>query len=294
MNISHKNLRAFVQVAKSTTFADAASRLHLTQPALSSAIKKMESELGGKLFSRSTRRVELTPEGQSLLPNAIRLLQDWEDTFNDIQNLFSMEQGKLHIAAMPSFAESKLPNLLKNYNTRHPNIRLRIFDVVMERAVETVLDGGAEVGFTFEPQRKEGLDFLPLFDDAFVVIVNAEHPLAHNSNVSWRDCLQHPFVIMNRGSAVRQWTDEHLSQYGEPRIVAETGQLGTLGQLIVQGLGIAVMPSLCVPNMKKLGLVSLTINDDPLIKSVGMIKLAHRELSVAAQSLWEYAKQKHR
>ncbi len=294
MNISHKNLRAFVQVAKSTTFADAAGRLHLTQPALSSAIKKMESELGGKLFSRSTRRVELTPEGQSLLPNAIRLLQDWEDTFNDIQNLFSMEQGKLHIAAMPSFAESKLPNLLKAYNTRHPNIRLRIFDVVMERAVETVLDGGAEVGFTFEPQRKEGIDFLPLFDDAFVVIVNSEHPLANKKNVNWHNCLQHPFVIMNRGSAVRQWTDEHLGQYGEPRIVAETGQLGTLGQLIQQGLGIAVMPSLSVPNMKKLGLVSLTINEDPLIKSVGMIKLAHKELSVAAQSLWDYTKRKYR
>lgn len=112
MSISYRNMLAFIRVAESATFAEAAEKLHLTQPALSSAIKKMEEQLGGKLFSRSTRRVSLTPEGQTLLPNAKRLVNEWDETFHDMQNLFAMQQGKLTIAAMPSFAESKLQHTI--------------------------------------------------------------------------------------------------------------------------------------------------------------------------------------
>ena len=81
MDVSYRQVKAFVEVAKSSTFAEAAVNLHLTQPALSSAIKKMEEQLGGKLFKRNTRNVSLTPEGEVLFPNALRLLHDWDNTF---------------------------------------------------------------------------------------------------------------------------------------------------------------------------------------------------------------------
>ena len=90
MSISYRNMLAFIRVAESATFAEAAEKLHLTQPALSSAIKKMEEQLGGKLFSRSTRRVTLTPEGHTLLPTARRLVNEWDETYHDMQNLFAM------------------------------------------------------------------------------------------------------------------------------------------------------------------------------------------------------------
>ena len=287
MNISYRNLQAFVYVAHSSTFAEAALKLHLTQPALSSAIKKMEEQLGGRLFTRSTRRVELTREGEALLPNAIRILRDWDDTFSDIQNLFAMEKGRLTVAAMPSFAESHLPRLLKQYHQLAPNINLRILDVVMEQVIHEVSEGRAELGFTFEPERKDGLTFTSLFEDRFVVVVNAEHPLAHRSQVHWQECLHYSMVMMNRGSAVRAWTQQKLSNFGEAIIVAETGQLGTLGQLIKQGLGIAVMPSLCISHMENIGLKAIAIESDPLIKQVGMVKNTWRDMSVAAQKLWD-------
>ena len=133
MDVSYRQIKAFVEVAKSSTFAEAAVNLHLTQPALSSAIKKMEEQLGGKLFQRNTRNVSLTPEGEVLFPNALRLLHDWDNTFSDIQNLFAMAKGQLTICAMPSFAESHLPNILSVFHQRIPNVNLRIVDVVMVR-----------------------------------------------------------------------------------------------------------------------------------------------------------------
>lgn len=286
MAISYRNMLAFLRVAESATFAEAAEKLHITQPALSSAIKKMEEQLGGKLFSRSTRRVQLTPEGATLLPSARRLINDWDDTFDDMQHLFSMRQGKLTIAAMPSFADSRLPLIIRRYHAEHQNIRLRVLDVVMEAVIASVQTGRAEIGFTFEPEVDDGLEFHPLFEDSFVVVVDSTHELAAKGAVSWKTCLSYPFITMNRGSAVRNWTEGMANEFGSLSIVAETGQLGSVGQLVAQGLGISIVPALCGPQMEARGLRCLSIKDKPLIKRVGMIRASRRSLSVAAQTLW--------
>mgnify|MGYP001041003674 CR=1 FL=1 len=287
MNISYRNLQAFVYVAQSNSFAEAADKLHLTQPALSSAIKKLEEQIGGSLFIRSTRRVSLTPEGRVFLPHALRVLRDWDDALSDIQTLFAMEKGQLTIAAMPSFAESHLPSLLATYHSLAPNINIRIVDVVMENVIDEVKKGRADIGFTFEPMAADGLDFVPLFNDQFVAVVNPHHPLAVHTSIEWAQCIAHSFVMMNRGSAVRRWTQEKLEQCGVINIVAETGQLATLGRLICQGLGMSIMPSICKLQMESIGLKTLAIIDAPLIKKVGLVKSTQRGMSVAAKQLWQ-------
>ncbi|AXR06543.1 LysR family transcriptional regulator [Salinimonas sediminis] len=287
MAISYRNMLAFIRVAESSTFAEAAEKLHLTQPALSSAIKKMEEQLGGKLFSRSTRSVKLTPEGETLLPSARRLINDWDDTFEEIQNLFAVQQGRLTVAAMPSFAESHLPPILQRYHAAHPNIRLRVLDVVMEATLESVLSTKAEIGFTFEPENTDGLHFVPLFEDKFVAVLYPQHPLANQPAVAFSHLLQSPFIAMNRGSAVRKWIEGIAGDFGHLHIIAETGQLGSVGQLISQGLGVSVVPQLCEPQMRRNGLLCIPLSDSPLIKQVGMVKAARTTMSVAAQTLWQ-------
>ncbi|WP_018981720.1 LysR family transcriptional regulator [Salinimonas chungwhensis] len=288
MSVSYRNMLAFLKVAESSTFAEAAEKLHLTQPALSSAIKKMEEQLGGKLFSRSTRRVQLTPEGETLLPSARRLIHEWDDTLEEMQNLFSVRQGKLTIAAMPSFAESRLPELLRKYHSNFPNIRLRILDVVMEDTIDAVLAGRAEIGFTFEPESTEGCVFTPLFNDAFVAVLYPAHPLAQKRSVDFVQLLKSPLIAMNRGSAVRKWTEQISQRYGALNIIAETGQLGSVGQLIAQKMGVSVMPQLCQRQMERNGLICLPINDNPLVRRVGMIRASRQGFSVAAQALWDH------
>lgn len=287
MSVSYRNMLAFIRVAESATFAEAAEKLHLTQPALSSAIKKMEEQMGGKLFSRSTRRIHLTPEGETLLPTAKRLIDEWDETFQDMQNLFAVRQGKLTLAAMPSFAESRLPQILHQYHARYPNIRLRILDVVMEEVIDSVLAGRAELGFTFEPEVMDGLVFSPMFDDCFVAVVYKNHPLAKNNTVDLKHCFSYPFIAMNRGSAVRKWTEQAAGRHGSINIIAETGQLGSVGQLIAQGLGISVVPALCRAQMQSRGLHCISIKNNPLVKRVGLVRLARGGMSVAAQALWE-------
>ncbi|MCW8092242.1 LysR family transcriptional regulator [Alteromonas sp. ASW11-130] len=288
MSISYRNMYAFIQVADSSTFAEAADKLHITQPALSIAIKKMESQLGGALFSRSTRRVQLTPEGRTLLPNARRLINEWDDTVLDMRNLFAMKKGTLSIAAMPSFAASRLPDILKQFHNKQPNVRIRVLDVVMENVIEMVVAGKVELGFTFEPEICDGLCFQPLFNDSFIVVVHSHHPLAHfKSGVEWKNVCQSDFIAMNRGSSLRKWIDEIAIDHGALNIVAETGQLGTIGQLIKQQMGISIVPSLCHEQMENIGLVCLPLFNAPLQKNVGMIRSLRGSMSVASITLWE-------
>jgi LysR family carnitine catabolism transcriptional activator len=290
MSVSYKNMCAFVSVAQAATFAEAAEKLCLSQPALSTSIKNMEIQLGGQLFTRSTRRVALTPEGATFLPIAKRLIEDWNSALNDVQDLFSIQKGRLTVASMPSFAEGNLAQILQVYHQRHPNIMLRVHDVVMERVIEAVQSGRADIGFVFEPESLQGLSFTPLLTDNFCVVMPQGHPLAARSSVSLKDIQGYSLVAMNIGSSIRQWMDiAFIEEKVQPTIIAEASQLGTLGQLVKTGLGLAIVPQLSKQQMLNKSLHCVPLNNALLKKRVGMIALTTAGLSNAAQKLWETA-----
>lgn len=283
--ISIKNLQAFTVLAKCQSFAEAAQQLHISQPALSSSIKKMEGQLGGALFSRSTRSVKLSPEGVSFLPVAKRLLDDWDNALDDVKQLFKLEKGLLTIASMPSFAEGVLPDLLASFGYAQPNIGIRVHDVVMELAIDSVLSERSEIGFVFEPEEKDTLNFYPMFDDEFIVIMPPKHPLNVCSEITLDSLLEYPFVSMNRGSITREWVDQKLSSTERKiRTTVEASQFSTVGNLVYSGLGIAIVPSIVQGQMEAKGCLSRTVSDLNIVKRVGLITPKHGALSSAAKA----------
>jgi LysR family carnitine catabolism transcriptional activator len=281
---------AFISVAQSSTFAEAAEKLCLSQPALSTSIKNMESQLGGQLFTRSTRRVTLTPEGKIFLPIAKRLIDDWDSALSDVQDLFSVQKGRLTVASMPSFAEGPLAKILQEYHQTHPNIMLRVHDVVMERVIDAVQTGRADIGFVFEPESLQGLSFAPLLTDNFCAVMPAQHELVGLSAISLNDIKPYPLVAMNMGSSIREWVNRAFELEGiQPLITAEASQLGTLGQLVKTGLGLAIVPQLCKQQMINKDLRCVPLKDDVLKKQVGMIAKSPKSLSSAGQKLWHLA-----
>src|SRR5690348_4031355 len=147
-----RQLKAFTAVAQTLSFARACERLHLSQPALSLAIRNLEEALGGRLLARTTRQVRLTPEGAALLPQALQLLADWENVRERLRQRFTLQRGHVTMAAMPSFAANILPRILREYRERYPNVEVSIHDVVQEQVVEMVASGRVELGFGFEPE----------------------------------------------------------------------------------------------------------------------------------------------
>ncbi|MGV8598007.1 LysR family transcriptional regulator, partial [Pseudomonas aeruginosa] len=136
--MSIKQLRAFLAVAHTLNFAQASERLNISQPALSLAIRGLEDALGGPLLLRTTRRVTLTPEGETFFPMARQLLADWDNAEEAMRQRFTLQMGKVAIAAMPSFAGNPLPPILKAFRDRYAGINVAVHDVINEQVFEMI------------------------------------------------------------------------------------------------------------------------------------------------------------
>jgi LysR family carnitine catabolism transcriptional activator len=109
MHLSIRQMQAFKTVAEAGSFKDAADRLHLSQPALSAAIRKLEETLGVRLFDRTTRRMALTAEGHELLRLSARLIDEFETVTGDLRDYLARRRGRVVVAALPSLAAITLP-----------------------------------------------------------------------------------------------------------------------------------------------------------------------------------------
>lgn len=281
-----KQLRAFLAVAQSLSFAQACERLHLSQPALSLAIKTLEESLGGQLLVRTTRSVALTPEGETLLPIARRLLADWDDAEELLHQHFTLQLGKVAIAAMPSFASNLLPVALKAFRDRHPKVNVAVHDVINEQVLEMVRSHRVELGIAFEPSSLEGLAFTPFYSDRFVAVVPAGCALAERDTVSWAELLGEPFITLQRPSAVRLLLEDSVAaRHGHLPVAFESHQLVTVGRMVAQGLGVSAVPSLCIQQMEELGARCVPLDAPQVERRVGLLRLASHQLSTAAQAL---------
>ncbi|PLV14776.1 LysR family transcriptional regulator [Pseudomonas guariconensis] len=284
MNV--KQLRAFITVAKYQSFAQAGEHLHVSQPALSLTIKALEDNLGGALLTRTTRSVSLTPEGEVLLPLARRLLADWDDTEEMLRQRFTLQLGRVSVAAMPAFAGNLLPRSLKVFRQRYPKVNVTVHDVINEQVLELVRHRRVELGIGFEPENLDGLRFHPLYLDRFVAVVPADSPLASQPQVTWQDLLAQDFIALQRPSAVRLLMEQNVAaSHGKLTAAFESHQLSTVGRMVANGLGVSAVPALCVNQMQELGARCVALVEPRVERRIGVIALADHKLSTAAQAL---------
>ncbi len=286
MTATIKQIRAFVAVAKTQSFADACGVVHLSQPALSLAIKKLEESVGGRLMDRTTRTLTLTPEGEAFLPVAQRLLADWDDALEELNNRFALRRGKVAVAAMPSFAGNLLPGVILRYRKQYPQINVTVHDVVAEDVVEMVRSGRVELGLAFDPGDNDELRFTPLFQDDFVAVLPAGHALLAKAQLSWKTLAAENFILLQRPSSIRLMMEEQLANQGvQLTTVFEAHQLVTIGRMVATGLGVSVMPSLCIEQMQEMGAQCRPLIAPAVSRRVGILSRHRHPLSAAALAL---------
>src|SRR3989338_5989400 len=132
MNVTLRQLRAFVALAKTCSFTEAAASLHVTQSALSGLIKELEQTLGVQVVNRSTRKVGLAEVGREFYPLAARLLQDLDGALDTIADLKALKRGLVRIAAPQLMSASVLPEVIAGFRQQHPDIEIRLLDCMVE------------------------------------------------------------------------------------------------------------------------------------------------------------------
>ncbi|WP_311945999.1 LysR family transcriptional regulator [Halomonas piscis] len=292
MRPSIRQLQAFVTIAELGSFVEAAERLHLSQPALSITIRKLEQAVGGMLFNRSPRGIQLTPEGRFFLPTARRLLADWEAALGDLSELFNKQRGKITLAALPTLAAGFLPAVLADYRRRYPNIAISVHDVLANQVDELVSDHRADIGFSVRPTASEAIRFEPLLDDHFVAVCPRDHPLMAQEAVFWADLLDYPIIGVSRLSSTRQAIEQVLQQLDrEMDLMCEVSQIGTAGRMVAAGLGVAALPSLSFRQISAEGLDWRPLSAPHVPRSLGILTPSRGTLSAAATAMFDLVRE---
>lgn len=286
MNLSARQLRAFVALADERHFTRAAQRCHLTQPAFSALIRSLEDAAGLRLFDRNTRHVELTAEGRVLDASARRLLADMDLVMDDLRDHAARRRGRVALAALPSLAAGWLPGLLARFSQAHPGIVLDLRDALLDPCLDMVQSG--QVDFAVASRRPDmtDLDSEFLHADRYFLVCRADHPLAAQSQVRLRDIVRYPVIQLARGSSVRKHLDEALGA-DAPLPVFEVEHLATVTGLVRAGLGVSVVPAMTLFHFRSDDLRVVPLAGRALTRPLYLVQRKGRSLSMAAQALYE-------
>ena len=288
MNFDLADLRAFVAVAELNSFRAAADAIHLSQPALSRRVEKLESALGVRLFERTTRSVSLTAVGRDFSRKARSLLDDLEDSLLSMQAVAASQQGEVVIACVPSAVYYFLPKVLRDFHDQHPRIRVRIIDDSANAALESVARGEADFGINIIGTQEPEIEFEAILKEPFVVACHRSHPLARLKKASWAQLAQYDFMTVDKSSGNRLLVDLALANSDiRPSWCFEAKHVSTLLGLVEAGLGVAVVPRLSMPQGEHATLAMVALVEPTIDRTVGLIRRGGRELPPAARKLYE-------
>lgn len=286
MNLSSRDLRAVIALAEARNFTRAAERCHLSQSAFSSLIRSIEDDLGARLFDRTTRNVELTPEGQLFAASARRLLADLDDMVGNFRDYATRQRGRVSIAALPSMAAGWLPQVLAEFRAAHPGIELELFDLLSDQCLALVRAGRADLAIAAAGPQEKDLQTVALCADRFHLVCRRDHPLATAARLRLKDLADYPFVHLARTSSVRQHLDAALHPL-QMRTLLEVEQLATVAALVEAGLGITVVPALTLFHFRRPSLAVRPLQPARLTRRIYLVRRRGHGLSAAARGLYE-------
>lgn len=293
INITSRDLRAFLAVANSRSFSQAARQMSLSQSALSTLISRLEDAFGTRLFDRTTRTVALTAAGEVLASHADQLLSDMERTVNAVQDVTTLRRGRVAIAALPSLAAHVIPPLFRSYGKKYPDIKLALIDTLSEPAFELVREGRVDFALTAANPAYTDLDYVPLTTDSFVLLAACNHPLGREiGEVRLTDTLSALHISMSRHTSVRQYMEAAALQNGFGFHPAyEVDHLATIGAMVSEELGVAALPSMAADVISGKNIVRRPLVSPIIRRSIGLVRCREGSLSPAAEAMLSMLKQ---
>jgi DNA-binding transcriptional LysR family regulator len=289
MNVTLRQIRALVAVARTGSFTLAAESLYITQSALSGLIKELEQTLDTRLVDRSTRRVHLTDIGEWLYPQLDALLSELDGLLRRVSDQQALTTGLVRVAASQLLASTLMPDLMAAYQAQYPGIRIKLVDTPVEGVMARVFAG--EVDFGIGPEREPNSDITStlLFSGPFMAVFPRDHPLAGRRRLLWADLTKYPLITLQGQFSellARDLRSGNADVNFEP--AHEVAYMSTALSMVNAGLGV----SLCIPYAASLveayGLEMRPVGGPEVRRSFEVFTRKGRSLSAAAQSLLDF------
>lgn len=271
-----RHLRYFIAVGENLHFGRAAEQLHISQPPLTRQIQQLEEELGVALFVRTNRRVELTAAGQQLLGEARPLLAQFEALKHQVSESAAGRLGKLAIGFISVADYHVLPPLLREFQSRYPNVTLNLREATTDLQLDALRNGEIDIGIVLAPLTDASLQFQPLFQEELVAVLpysDEENSAPSRAKVmSVRALAEQPFVMFPRHSAPGLYDAivETCARAGfTPRIAQEAIQMQTIISLVSVGMGVALVPA-SLTNLGRAGVTYRPLKEKSPLVTTGL------------------------
>ena len=277
-----RQLRAFAVLARTGSFTKAATELHLTQSAVSHAMKALEQEAGCRLLDRTGKKVTPTEAGELLLVHAERILAEMAHARAALEKLGKWGQSRLRIGASATACQHVLPPVLREFGQEFPKCRITIEPGDTPEMIELLRNGKIDLAVNLEPPSREPLEFRPLFHDEMRVIVAPSHPWAVNGRVPREDVAMQNYILYSRKSYTGAMIDDY---FREEEIVLRTaiemGSISAIKEMVKLDIGVSILAPWTVADETTAGtLVSIPLGKRKLKRRWGVLHWQSRRLSI--------------
>ncbi|MDQ2971731.1 MAG: DNA-binding transcriptional regulator OxyR [Rhodanobacteraceae bacterium] len=242
-----RDLRYLVALAEHRHFGRAAAASFVSQPTLSTQIRKLEEELGVTLVERAPRRVLLTETGREIVSRAQDVLNEVEQIRGIARRTRDPEAGTVRLGVFPTLGPYLLPHVVPIIRQRFPKLELLLVEEKTEEVLKRLREGKLDAGILALPIHDDTLHAEFLFEEPFVLAVPAEHPLASKSALKLSDLEDESLLLLEDGHCLRDQALEvcHMAGAGE-RSGFRATSLETLRQMVGANVGITLLPVLAV------------------------------------------------
>jgi len=285
LNVTLKQVRAFVAAADTGSLTTAAVVVNSTQSSLSVLIRELEEAIGLRLFDRTTRRLALTDAGQEYLVHARRILAEVEHAHLSTTELVERKRGRVVIAAPPIMAAALLPAIIADFHQSYPNISIVIEDVPPSEIVPGVASGQIDCGIGVFGETPEGVNATAMFKERLLLVARVGHPLLGRPAIRWSDLTGQPIIAIKGAAHIRREMDIRLRLARVTDApVLEVRQMLTVLGMVSAGLGVAVWPSWATLFLESFGVEARPLADSAPQLDVAFITPSSRGLSPAVSS----------
>jgi len=276
MYLQVEELHSFVVLADELHFGRASKRLFVSQPALSKQIRRLEEKVGGALFTRTRRKVEITEAGRVLLAGADKVLREDEAALNLAKEAVLGRAGTLRIGFGIASVSEILPRTILRFRKTYSQVELKMRDMSTPAQIVALVEGSIDIGILRLPIAHTELDSLPLFHEQLVVATSGS--LSYNSRQGLAALRNQPFVFFPRATSAT--LHDHVlglcrGAGFSPTIVQEASELFTILNLVRAGLGVSLVPSAA----RRMGVPGVRFHDLGLPEAKWRIGIAWNRLS---------------
>ena len=252
-----RQLRAFCQAAEMKSITLGAKAIGLSQPTVSAHIRELEFEMEATLLERHGPRIALTEAGERLYEIARPIVERMERMPVDLaERIDKSVSGEIRMGAGAAAISFALPRFVKRFRDDYPNIRLRIERILADDSHALLEDGGVEFLIGLPRPADDRFFYHPIFSWEVVLIVPEDHPLAGRESVDIRDISGYPIIVPPDGTYSNALGESIKQLYGtEVQVAVETNGWGIIKRYVTAGLGISVIPSVCLSEGDRLSVI---------------------------------------